>query len=268
MAASRHIPLILLSLFSVFPVFWMLSGSFKPLDEIFDANLIPFKPTIDNYREAWDNMAVLRLSLNTVAIAASESVLQLFTAVLSAYAFTRWEFRGRDILFTLCSLTWLIPFQAIMIPNYVTVANLGLRGTLLGIVLPFAASSFAILSIYDAFKSFPRALIEAAVMDRLSEPAILFRIVLPNIKATAVSLGILLFINGWNEYIWAMLVASTLDNAPIQIGLQYLMSLEGVGGNQWGALMAGATLTGLPIFIIYLLLRRQIINSFVRWGIK
>jgi multiple sugar transport system permease protein/sn-glycerol 3-phosphate transport system permease protein len=156
----------------------------------------------------------------------------------------------------------------IMIPNYVTVANLGLRGTVLGIVLPFAASSFAILSIYDAFKPFPRALIEAAVMDKLSETSILFRIVLPNIKATAVSLAIMLFINGWNEYVWAMLVASKLENAPIQIGLQYLMSLEGIGGNQWGTLMAGATLASLPILAIYLILRKQIINSFVRWGIK
>jgi ABC-type glycerol-3-phosphate transport system permease component len=102
-------------------------------------------------------------------------------------------------------------------------------------------------------------------MDNLSELNILFRIVLPNIKAAIVSLGILLFINGWNEYIWAMLVSASLENAPVQIGLQQFMSSE---GNEWGPLMAAATLSGIPIMALYLLLRKQIINSFVKWGIK
>ena len=268
-AAPRHALLILLCGFSIFPIYWMLTSSFKPLAEIFGAGLLPAAPTFENYPEAWKSMNFLRLAGNSATIATAQTLLQLFTATLSAYALTRWEFPGRSFIFLLYSLTWLIPFQAIMIPNYVTAVNLGLRGTLLGVILPFSASSFAILSIYNAFKSFPKALIEAAVMDNLSELSILFRIILPNIKATAASMGILLFINGFNEYIWGLLMASNIENAPIQVGLRNLMFLEGnITGNAWGTLMAGATLTSLPIFLLYVILRKQIINSFVRWGIK
>lgn len=261
----RHALLILLSAFAIFPIYWMISCSFKPEAEILNAALWPQNPTLDNYSYALGAVPIIRLTLNTAVIATLETGLQLVTAVLAAYALIRWEFRGRGIIFALFSLTWLIPFQAIMIPNYITIAGLNLRNTILGVVLPFAASSFAILSIHSAFKSFPRALIEAAVMDNLSEGSILMRIVLPNIKATTVSIGILLFINGWNEYIWAFLVNSSLENAPIQIGLQQFMSGE---GNSWGPLMAAATLSSLPIMALYLALQKKIINSFVRWGIK
>lgn len=261
----RHALLLLLCAFAVFPIYWMISSSFKPEAEILGGALWPQSPTLDNYTYALSAVPIIRLTLNSVAIATLETVLQLLTAVLAAYALIRWEFKGKGFIFTLFSLTWLIPFQAIMIPNYITIASLSLRNTILGVVLPFAASSFAILSIHSAFKSFPRALIEAALMDNLSESSILLRIVLPNIKATTVSIAILMFINGWNEYIWAFLVNSSLENAPIQIGLQQFMSGE---GNSWGPLMAAATLSSLPIMALYLALQKQIINSFVRWGIK
>jgi ABC-type glycerol-3-phosphate transport system permease component len=255
----------MLCFFAVFPIYWMVISSLKPLGEILEPGLFPRMPTLKNYGEALGGVQILRLTLNTLIIATAETVLQLLTAILAAYALTRWNFWGRDLIFTLFNLTWLIPFQAIMIPNYITVVSLGLRNTLLGVILPFTASSFAILSVYTSFKAFPRALIEAALMDKLTEMSILFRIILPNIKAVAVSLGILLFINGWNEYIWAMLVTSNLKQAPIQIGLQQFMSSE---GNEWGPLMAAATLSSLPIITLYLALQKQIINSFVRWGIK
>jgi ABC-type glycerol-3-phosphate transport system permease component len=264
-AVSRHIPLIILCIFAIFPIYWMVVSSLKPLGEILEPGIFPRLPTLKNYTEALEGIQILRLTVNTLIIASGETFLQLLTAILAAYALTRWNFWGRDLIFTLFNLTWLIPFQAIMIPNYITVVSLGMRNTLLGVILPFGASSFAVLSIYASFKAFPQVLIEAALMDKLSELSILFRIILPNIKAIAVSLGILLFINGWNEYIWAMLVNSNLKQAPIQIGLQQFMSSE---GNEWGPLMAAATLSSLPIIALYLGLQKQIINSFVRWGIK
>ncbi len=261
----RHVVLIILCLFAVFPIYWMVVSSFKPLSEILNSSLMVSKPTLSNYIEAAATIKILRLTLNTLLIAVSHAVFQLLTAVMASYALTRWEFKGRGLIMIILSLTWLVPFQAIMIPNYVTIAAMNLRNTIVGVVLPFTASAFAILSIYQAFRSFPKALIEAAVLDGISEPGILFRIIIPNIKATLVSLGILLFINGWNEYIWALLVNANLDQAPIQIGLQSFLALE---GNAWGPLMAAATLSSLPILVLYIVLQKQIINSFVKWGIK
>jgi ABC-type glycerol-3-phosphate transport system permease component len=261
----KHAALILLCVFAIFPIYWMLISSFKPLGEILQPGMIPLSPTTENYTQAMRDLPILRLTVNSVIIASAQTVFQLITAVLASYALTRWEFKGSRLIFALFSVTWLIPQQAIMIPNYVNIVSLGLRNTMLGVILPFAASTFSILSIHSAFKSFPKALIEAAVMDRLSEPSILFRIILPNIKPAAVSLGILLFINAWNEYIWPLLVNSNLNQAPIQIGLQQFLSES---GNAWGPLMAAATLSSLPIMALYLALQKKIINSFVRWGIK
>ena len=264
----KHALLILLCAFSIFPLYWMLATAFKPLEEILSSDLFPRNPTLINFRSAAETIPIFRLTLNTIIIATTQVILQLTSGILAAYALTRWDFKGRGILFVIFSLTWLVPFQAIMIPNFVTLVSLNLRNTILGVVLPFAASSFAILSLYTAFKAFPKALIEAAVMDKLSEMRILLRIVLPNIKASIVSLGILLFINGWNEFLWATLVNTSLDRAPIQIGLRRFLDIEATGGLDWGALMAAAALSSLPIFILYLTLRKMIINSFVKWGIK
>ena len=261
----KHALLILLCVFAIFPIYWMVVSSLKPLGEILLPGLLPISPTLENYGRAITGIPIFKMTLNTVMIATLQTVFQLVTGIMASYALTRWEFKGRGLIFALFSLTWLIPMQAIMIPNYVTIVSLNLRNTILGVVLPFAASSFAILSLYSAFKSFPKALIEAAVMDGLSEINILLRIVLPNIKAAMISLGILLFINGWNEYLWAMLVNGNLDRAPIQIGLQQFLSME---MNEWGALMAAAALSSIPIIALYLVLQKKIINSFVKWGIK
>ena len=261
----QHALLITLCLFTVFPIYWMVLSAFKPLPEILNAQIITRNPTLENFRGALDGIPILRMIFNTFTIAFAQTIFQVFTACLASYALTRWDFQGRDLIFGLLSLTWLIPFQAIMVPNYITIAGMNLRNTLIGVVLPFTASVFAVLYIYSAFKSFPKALIEAAVMDNFSEVFILFRIVLPNLKPALVSMGILLFINGWNEYLWPMLVNSNLDQAPIQIGLQSFMSMEGF---QWGPLMAASTLACLPILLIYLVLQKQVINSFVKWGIK
>lgn len=261
----KHVLLLLLCLFAVFPIYWMVVSSLKPLSEILNASLMTYNPTLDNFTDALSSIPLLQMTLNTLIIAFSETAFQLFTALLMCYALTRWKFKASAFILVLMSLTWLVPFQAIMILNYITIAGWNLRNTILGVVLPFSASAFSILTLYSAFRSFPKALIEAAVLDGISEPGILFGIVLPNIKAAVVSLGILLFINAWNEYIWALLVNSNLNQAPIQIGLQSFLNLE---GSEWGPLMAAATLSSLPILLIYVALHKQIINANMKRGIK
>jgi ABC-type glycerol-3-phosphate transport system permease component len=127
------------------------------------------------------------------------------------------------------------------------------------------ASAFAILSLYPAFQSFPKALIEAGMMDKMSAPGVLFKLILPNIKSSIVSLGILLFINSWNEYFWPAMIVSDQGQATLQIGLRSFMSAE---LTSWGPLMAASVLASLPILVLYLLLQKQVIQSFVKWGIK
>jgi len=261
----QHGLLSLMCVIALFPLYWMLNSSFKNESDIFKSDFLPPSPILSNYSYAFEQMPIFRMMFNSFGVSILMTALQLFTGLLAAYALVRWRFRGQTLIFTLLSLTWLIPFQSIMIPNYVLVNNMGLNESLMGIVLPFAVSTFAILSLYQSFQAFPKVLIEAACIDGQSDFGILTRLILPNIKSSVASLGIILFINGWNEYLWPMLITKKMENAPLQIGLKLFVNSD---SNMWGSLMAATTVSCLPILLIYLLLRRQIVDSFVRFGIK
>ena len=262
---GKHMLMIFASLIFVFPVYWMIISSFKGQGEIFGTGLVPTQWTLENYQYAFANMPIWKMMQNSFIIAIALTTLQLTTGVLAAYALARFKFPGKSVIMVLFSLTWLIPIQSIMIPNYVTVVQMGLKDNPIAVILPYAASAFAILNLLQTFNAFPKALIEASKMDGDSEVKTLCRVVIPNVKASISSLGILLFINSWNEYMWPMLVMTKLEKAPIQIGLR---SFVGSDVNMWGSLMAATTISCLPILIVYLLLQRQGVDSFVKWGIK
>jgi len=262
---SQHALLIGLAFICVFPFYWMFISSLRPEADIYSAQLWPSSWTLDNYSFAWSAIPILRMLTNTIVMAISQTGLQLITSILAAYAFTRWDFPGKTLLLTLFALTWLVPFQVTMIPNYVSITAFGWRNTLIGLIVPNLASAFAILTLFQTFKSFPRSLIEAARVDGSSNWGILWRIIVPNLRASIAALGILLFISSWNEYFWPLIVTNKLENTTIQIGLQLFMSTD---GNLWGPVMAAATLSSLPVIVIYLILQRQIIDSFVKWGLK
>lgn len=260
----KHLLLILLCVFAVFPIYWMVISSFKGTTEIFNNSLLPQSWSLENYAYALGAIDLGSLTLNTFLMSVSQTVLQLSTAVMAAYALTRWSFPGSKLVYLLFALTWLVPFQATMIPNYTTIVSMGFRNSVMGVILPNMASAFAILSLYPAFQSFPKALIEAGRMDRMSAVGVLFKLILPNMKSALVSLGILLFINSWNDYFWPAMIISE-GQQTLQIGLRSFMSAE---VTSWGPLMAASVLASLPIFVLYLMIQKQVIQSFVKWGIK
>jgi sn-glycerol 3-phosphate transport system permease protein len=262
---GKHAVMIVLSLFAIFPCYWMIISSFRAEGDMYSSSLLPSVWTLDNYMNAWNAIPILKMLINTLAVALSQSVSQLLTAVLAAYAFARWKFPGSKIVYLMFALTWLIPFQVTMIPNYVTITDWGWRNSLQGLIVPNLVSAFAIITLTQSFNAFPKALTEAAKLDGASSWTILWRLFVPNMKAPIASLGILLFISGWNEYFWPLLLTNKLENSVIQIGLQMFMSSD---GNEWGPLMAAAVLSSLPILIVYLVLQRQIIESFVKVGLK
>lgn len=261
----KHALLVIFSFLAIFPLYWLIVSSFKDVGEIFLPTLVPQRPTLENYRAALSQIPIMRMLLNSIVVSVAITAAQVVTSVLLAYAFIRWDFKGKGVVYGVLSITWLIPFQAIMVPNYAQVNYWGLKGSLAAIALPYLSSAFACISMYQAFNAFPRALLDAARLEGNSELRILFQIVLPNMGATIASLGILLFVNSWNEYMWPMLVVQGMDTAPIQIGLK---AFTGTDTNTWGSLMAATTLSCLPIFVLYLFMQRRIVDSFMKWGIK
>lgn len=262
---GRHALLAALSLLAIFPFYWMLNTSLKLPGEVYSPSLLPSTWTLDNFVAAWQSIPAARMLANSTINALGQTVLQLVTSILAAYAFTRWTFRGKHLLYGLIALTWLVPFQVIMIPNYVMISEWGLRNSLLGLIIPNVASAFAVLQLYQTFRSFPRALVEAAELDGASSWGVLWRIIFPNLRASVASIGVLLFISAWNDYFWPLLVTSKPEHSTFQIGLQHFMSTD---ANLWGPLMAATTIASLPILLIYLILQRQIINSFVKGGLR
>ena len=158
-----------------------------------------------------------------------------------------------------------MPLQVVMIPNYLLVARMGMIDTLGALILPHFASAFAIMLLAQSMRSFPTEVIEAAHMDGANHAHILWQVIVPNLRGTIASLAILIFITTWNEYFWPLLLTRSPENSVIQIGLQMFITSE---GTQWGPLMAASTMASLPILLVYLVLQRQVIASFMKSGLR
>lgn len=263
--AAGHVLMVLLSIFCLFPVYWMLVSSLRPASTMFETSLWPTQPSLDNYTQAIDAIPIARMLLNTLVFSAVSTVFQLLTGILAAFAFARWKFPFDKLVYTGVALTWLVPFQVVMIPNYLLVAQMGLLDSVLALILPNLAAALAIMLLAQAMRGFPREVIEAARMDGAGNWRILWEVLVPNLRGTIASLAILIFISTWNEYFWPLLLSRTAENSVIQIGIQMFMTSE---GNQWGPLMAASTLASLPVLLIYIVLQRQVVQSFMKSGIR
>jgi len=264
-SVGGHALFVVLSALTLFPIYWMLATSLKPQADIFDAALVPRRPTFENYQFVWQNVPIGRMLLNTFLMAALQTAGQLLTSLLAAYAFARWRFRGDGAIFLLFVGTWLVPLQVTMIPNYVLLARLGWLDSLAALVVPQLAAAFAIVLLRQYMRGFPKDLIDAARIDGASSWRTLWSVVTPNLRAPLGALGILLFISTWNEYFWPLLVTKKIENSVVQVGLQMFLTQE---GDLWGPLMAAASLASLPIFGLYVVLQRQVVDAFVRSGLK
>jgi sn-glycerol 3-phosphate transport system permease protein len=264
-SAAGHLVMVVLSIFCLFPVYWMVVTSLRPANAIFETSLWPSSVSLDNYAYALNAIPIVQMLGNTLLISAVVTVIQLFTGLLAAYAFARWRFRFDTLVYSLIALTWLVPFQVVMIPNYLLVAQLGLLDSITALILPHFASALAILLLAQSMRSFPKEVIEAARMDGARSWRILWEVMMPNLRGTIASLAILIFISTWNEYFWPLLLSRTPENSVIQIGIQMFMTAE---GTQWGPLMAASTMASLPILLIYVVLQRQVIQSFMKSGIR
>ncbi len=260
-----HVMLIGLCFLVVFPLYWMVITSLRPQGDFFKVSLVPSALTLEHYNYALNQLPLSRLFLNTTAMAMARTFAQIMTGLLAAYAFARWDFMGKRVLLTLFTFTWLVPLQVTMIPNYVLVSQLGWLNTLFGLIVPSMVSTFALFLLFQQIKGFPRDLIDAARVDGGTSWMILWRVIVPNLRAVIASLAILQFISAWNDYFWPLLVSNRMETGVLQLGLQGFFTQE---GNLWGPMMAAATLTALPIFIVYLILQRQVIDSFVKSGLR
>lgn len=253
-----------LGVLCVLPIYWMYATSLRAPGDVLSMSPIPWPVSVQNYADAWNTIPIGRMLSNTLVVALVTALGQLLTGLFAAYAFAVWEFRGKQVLYLLLVGTWLVPFQVSMLPNYVLLFQLGVLNTIAGVILPSLCSALSVLLLRQHMRSFPKELLDAAKVDGRSSWATLWTVVVPNLRPALAALGILLFVQAWNEYFWPALVLQR-SNAMVQLGIRSFMGTE---GNDWGPLMATAGLACLPVFALYLVLQRQIVDAFVRSGLK
>ncbi len=263
-----HVWLLVSLLLSFFPMLWMISTAFKQPEQLFSQflNPIPQPFSMDNFVHVWTSVPMWRYMLNSFFVAAVVTAFQLFTSVLVAYAFTQFTLPRRQVLFFLAVASILVPIQVIMLPNYIFLSRFGLVDTYIGLILPQLANGMGIFLLRQAFRSVPKSLLEAARVDGAGDWQRLWSILFPAVRPTVVALGVMFFINTWNEYLWPLLMIRKDELLTVPLALQLFVSAE--GGTSWGPMMAVATLASLPPLVAFLMVQRHIIRSFLHTGVK
>lgn len=260
--------LILIAIIFIGPFVWMILTSFKTLAETLKIPPVLF-PEIwrfENYVEAWNSSPFLKYTINSVVVTLSVVILQMLTIIPAAYGFSRFKFRGKDLLFSSILITMMIPAQLIFLPVFLMLSKVNLLNTYWSLILPFASSAFGIFLLRQRFMQVPDEIIEAARLDNASELKILYKIMVPQSKGTLITIGLFTFISTWNDYFWPLVMTTKDTVRTLPLGVSMLRST--MDGIQWHILMAGNTILVLPIIVVYLIAQNKIIEGFTYTGIK
>lgn len=263
-----HIILGIFVIVSLFPIIFAISSSFKGLDEAYNNVLaiIPNEPTLNNYIEVFKRLPFTKITGNTFFIATTVTLFKVTTAVLAAYAFVYFDFKYKNILYFVIISTIFIPFTVTMIPNYLTISQLGLRDSLWGVILPQLSDATGIFLLRQSMRTIPKSLIEVTEIEKISHFKRMRDIIVPMVKPAIISTGIMFFINSWNEYVWPVLILKTKENFTLPLALQLFISSE--GGTDFTIAMAVSVITMIIPLILYIIFQKHIINTFTSSGIK
>ncbi len=262
--------LVFAAFFVLFPFFWMVLTSIKSLSE-YNQEITPkfysSAPTFDNYVTAFTAVNMLRYMLNTVIYAVITTMLMVVVSILASFAFARLEFRGKNLVFTLFLAMMMIPNELVIITNYQTAVNLGLRNTYIGLILPSVLSVFYIYLLRQNFMQVPDSMYYAARVDGCSDFKYLYKILIPLSKPTIVTMIILKLIECWNSYVWPRLVTTKEEFYLVSNGIQ-MIKAEGFGRDNIPAMMAAVVAVSLPLIIIFIIFRKQIMSGVAKTGTK
>ena len=261
--------LIFMALVVLFPFYWMINSSLKSLAEYRQSvpTFWPQKVLWSNYAEAFTAASLGRLFFNTAYVGIVSTILSLVITILSAFAFARLEFRGKNLLFSALLATMMIPGELFTITNYSTVTNLGWMNTYTVLIVPFLVSVFYIYLLRQNFLQIPNELYLAAKVDGTSDFKYLCKVMIPLSLPTLISITILKMMGAWNSYIWPRLVANDDAHRLITNGLRKAFT-DTTGDVNYPVQMAAVALVSAPLFLVFIFLRKYIMKGVSRSGIK
>ena len=267
--AGTYLFLMIMALIVLFPFYWMIISSLKSLEE-YRMSVPTFWPKVimlSNYVDAFTTASLGRLFLNTMYVGLVSTLLSLVITILTAFAFARLEFKGKNTLFAALLATMMIPGELFTITNYSTVTQLGWMNTYTVLIVPFLVSVFYIYLLRQNFMQIPNELYLAAKVDGTSDFKYLWKVMVPLALPTLISITILKMMGAWNSYIWPRLVANDEAHRMITNGLRNAFT-ETSGDVNYPVQMAAVALVSFPLFMVFVFLRKYIMSGVSRSGIK
>ena len=254
----------------LFPFYWMVLTSVKNYAS-YNSEYIPkfftLTPTLENYASAFTAVPLARYFINTVIFTVLTTALMLVVIIPAAFAFSRLSFKGRDAVFTLFLSMMMIPYELVVITNYTTVTDLGLRNTFTGLILPSVTSVFYIYLLKENFSQIPDELYYAAKVDGTRDLKYLFKVMIPICRPTIVTVTILKVIECWNSYVWPRLVTDDPNYFLVSNGIQEIRE-NGFGRENIPAMMAAVVVISAPLIVLFIVFRRKIMEGVARGGTK
>lgn len=273
---QRVIRVVIYSLLTVwgivvlFPFYWMVLSSVKSYSA-YNSEYIPefftLSPTLQNYVDAFTTVPLAGYLVNTLIFTLATTAIMLVVTILAAFAFARLEFRGKDLLFTLFLSLMMIPNELVIITNFVTITNMELRNTFMGLILPSVTSVFYIYLLKENFAQVPDQLYYAAKVDGTSDFKYLWKVMIPICKPTLVTITILKVIECWNSYVWPRLITDDQAYFLVSNGIQEIRE-NGFGRENIPAMMAAVVVISIPLIVLFLIFHKKIMEGVSRGGTK
>ncbi|MFC8231067.1 carbohydrate ABC transporter permease [Streptomyces sp. NPDC057287] len=264
----RYVLLLLVLVVTVGPFLWQLSTSLKGAGESvfgYPPQLLPANPTLDHYAKAADTVPVFSYAFNSLLVAIGCATTNCLFGSLAGYALARMEFRGRKIAFGVFLATMIIPFESIMVSEFLMMRSLRLNDTLVGVMLPMAATGLSILLFRNAFLGLPKELEEAATLDGAGEWQRYWRIALPSVKGTTAVVAIFSFVFAWDDFLWPLIVLNDSANYTLTVGIQYL---SGTFTNDQRVVAAGTMIAVVPLLFLFFTLQRYFFRGVGEGAVK
>lgn len=258
---------IVVAIIILLPLLYAVSIAFMPSGELFttDLNLIPKHPTLQNFIDAFTNVPLLHFIANSFIMAGCITIGQIITCALAAFAFSFLEFKGKGILFMLVMATMMVPGEATIISNYLTVGNLGMLDTYPVLIIPYLTSAMGIFLFRQFYMTFPKSLYESAKLDGCGNLRFIIQILIPLTKSAIGAMAVYTFINAWNMYMWPLLVTGSNNMRTVQIGISMLDSVD---SQSITMMIAGVVMVIIPSIAIFIIGQKQLIRGMFSGAVK
>lgn len=258
---------VIVSLVILLPLLYALSIAFMPSSELFttEMNLLPSNPTLENFKQAMVKVPLGRFVINSFITAGAITFGQIISCSLAAFAFSFLEFKGKELLFMLVMATMMIPGEATIVSNYLTVSSWGWLDSYQVLIVPYLTSAMGIFLFRQFYKSFPISLYESAKIDGCSNLRFIFKILLPLTKSAIGAMAVYTFINAWNMYMWPLLVTGSNSLRTVQIGISMLDSVD---SQSITLMIAGVVMIIIPSLSIFIAGQKQLIRGMFSGAVK